>query len=295
MSNRTRRLVLETAERLDYRPNSAARALTTGKTANVGIVVPDTANPFFPSLIKGIQARARESGRLVFLADTDEDPRTEAHLVEQLAGRVDGMILCSPRMGTRELLDFATKVPIVMVNRQLEGVASVLFDDASGISRSISHLSSLGHRRIAWLGGPEKSFSHAQRGRAIYDCAGRAGVDLVDLVDLGNFSPQFGSGIAGADVVLASGASAVVAYNDLLALGSAQPPLFPRDRGPRRAERGRQRRHRLRLDGQPCPHHCLPARSERRASGTRPALGPARGSGKAEGTPHHGLYSPART
>lgn len=58
MSNRTRRLVLETAERLNYRPNSAARTLTTGKTANVGIVVPDTANPFFPSLIKGIQARA---------------------------------------------------------------------------------------------------------------------------------------------------------------------------------------------------------------------------------------------
>lgn len=213
---RTRQLVLEAAERLNYRPNSAARTLTTGRSENVGIVVPDMANPFFPGLVKGMQARAHEAGRLTFLADTDEDAEAELELVEQLSGQVGGMILCSPRMAADELIACAATVPVVLVNREVEGIASVNFDDPAGTSQSVSHLSALGHQRVAWVGGPAGSFSHLQRSRAMQDCTLAAGMDLVDL---GSFGPRFESGLAAADLVVASGASAVVAYNDLLALG----------------------------------------------------------------------------
>ena len=59
--------------------------------------MPDLANPFFPSVVKGVQARAREPDVAVFLADTDEDPAAEAGLVRALAKQVDGLVLCSPR------------------------------------------------------------------------------------------------------------------------------------------------------------------------------------------------------
>lgn len=92
----TRERVLRAAERLGYAPNRAARGLITGRTGNLGLIVPDLTNPFFPSVVKGVQAKAREADYAVFLADTDEDPAAEVGLVRALAKQVDGLILCSP-------------------------------------------------------------------------------------------------------------------------------------------------------------------------------------------------------
>jgi DNA-binding LacI/PurR family transcriptional regulator len=92
--DRVRRFATE----LGYSPNRADRGLITGRTGNLGLIVPDLANPFFPSVVKGIQARAREADYAIFLGDSDEDPAAEAHLVRVLSKQADGLILCSPRM-----------------------------------------------------------------------------------------------------------------------------------------------------------------------------------------------------
>src|SRR5689334_14244756 len=86
--------VRRAAEDRGYSPNRAGRGLITGRTGNLGLVGPDLANPFFPSVVKGIQARAHEADHSVFVADSDEDPQAEAHLARSLSKQVDGMVLC---------------------------------------------------------------------------------------------------------------------------------------------------------------------------------------------------------
>src|SRR5512138_792177 len=98
----TRRRVQQAATELGYHPNRAARGLITGRTGNLGLIVPDLTNPFFPGVVKGVQTRAREFDYAVFLADTDEDPTAEADVVRNLSKQVDGIILCSPRMSEEE-------------------------------------------------------------------------------------------------------------------------------------------------------------------------------------------------
>src|SRR5665811_2457560 len=89
--------VLETARGMGYRPNLAARGLITGHTGTIGLIVPDLENPFFASVTKGVQSRARSAGYAVIIADSDEDPSQEADLVRDMCKRVEGVVMCSPR------------------------------------------------------------------------------------------------------------------------------------------------------------------------------------------------------
>jgi DNA-binding LacI/PurR family transcriptional regulator len=212
----TRARVVQAAHDLGYSPNRAARGLITGRTGNLGLIVPDLANPFFPSVVKGIQARAREAGYTVFLADTDEDASVEAELVRALSKQVDGMVLCSPRMIEDELRSIAGDKPMVMLNRRVGRIPSVTVDNVGGMRQAVAHLTALGHRRIAYAGGPRSSWSNRERLRGLRAVAPSAGVQLVEI---GNFTPQFASGLAAADLVLAADVSAVIAYNDVMALG----------------------------------------------------------------------------
>src|SRR5215471_11133266 len=92
----TRDRVLAAAKELGYQPNPAARSLITGKTGNIGIVVPDLSNPFYPAVVRGIQLRAHQAGYSVFLADSNEDAAAEENLVHTMSKQVDGVIVCAP-------------------------------------------------------------------------------------------------------------------------------------------------------------------------------------------------------
>ena len=212
----TRARVLRAADELGYSPNRAARGLVTGRTGNLGIIVPDLANPFFPGVVKGMQARAREADYAVFLADTDEDPTVEADLVRVLGKQVDGIVLCSPRMSEEDLRALVGETPVVLLHRRVGRIPSVTVDNLDGMRQAVAHLSALGHRRVGYVGGPRTSWSHRERLRGLRTATGAAGVELVEI---GNVTPRFSGGVAAADLVLAAGVTAVVAYNDVVALG----------------------------------------------------------------------------
>ena len=216
VSPATRQRVKAVAERLGYQPNRAARGLITGRTGNLGLLVPDLANPFFSSVVKGVQARARALDYAVFLADADEDPDAEAGLVRALAKQVDGMVLSSPRMTEADLRSVSGETTLVLINRRVPGFPAVTFDNAGGMRQAVGHLQALGHTRMAWVGGPRNSWSDRERRRALRAAASAAGIELVDV---GGVAPQFSGGVAAADLVVAAGVTAVVAYNDLVALG----------------------------------------------------------------------------
>ena len=212
----TRARVQVAAEALGYEPNRAARGLITGRTGNIGLVVPDLANPFFPSVVKGVQARARAADLAVFLGDTDEDPAAEVALIRALSKQVDGLILCSPRATEAELVTFAQESHVVLVNRLVEGVPAVTFDNEGGMRQAVAHLVALGHRQVAWVGGPEASWSSAHRFMGLSAAARDSGAELIEV---GHFAPTYDGGMAAADQAVATGATAVVTYNDLVAIG----------------------------------------------------------------------------
>ena len=211
--------VLRAADDLGYRPPGDEHA-PARRTRRLGVIVPDMENPFFSGVVKGIQQRARASGVTVLVADADEDSQVEAELVEHLTPDVDGFVLCSPRMSDRALASLAARSggpAVLLMNRDAPGLRCLTVDNVDGVRQALEHLHALGHRRIAYAGGPTDSWSDRERRRGL--AAVVASRPDVDLVDLGHFPAVFAGGVAAADLVTASGATAVLAYNDLVALG----------------------------------------------------------------------------
>lgn len=211
-----RQKVLRAAEQLGYRPNRAARGLTTGRTGNLGLIVPDLANPFFPGVVKGVQARAREADFAVFVADTDEDVSAEGGLARNLVKQVDGLVLCSTRMSEQEVRALSGEITVALLHRRVGDVPAVTVDNADGMRQALAHLAALGHRRIGYVAGPANAWSNLERLRGL---RATAAAEEIELVEFGSFAPYYESGIAAADLVLAAGVTAVIAYNDLMALG----------------------------------------------------------------------------
>ena len=208
--------VLAVANDLGYRPRRRGGAAIRGWMAKIGVIVPDLGNPFFPSILKGAQARAREFDCAVFLADVDESPRLELDMIRAMANRVDGIVLCSSRLSTDDLEALVPSTKFVLLNRRVRSVPSVLFDNAGGMRQAIEHLVALGHRRIGYVSGPANSWSNKERQRGLRLASRAAGVEVIEF---GPFAPRFGAGQQAADLALAERVTAIVAYNDLMALG----------------------------------------------------------------------------
>jgi DNA-binding LacI/PurR family transcriptional regulator len=216
VSGPTRDRVLAAAKELSYQPNLAARSLITGRTGNLGIVVSDLSNPFYTGVLQGVQARARQSGYAVFFADGEEDPASEQALVRAMARQVDGIIMCAPFASDAQLQALTEVTSLVLLNRRLGNIPAVVMDSAGGIRQVLDHLGALGHRRCAYLNGPSRSWSNRERRRGLRTAAAR---NRIEVVHFGPFEPNFDGGVQAADLALAGGVTAIMAYNDLMALG----------------------------------------------------------------------------
>lgn len=212
----TRARVLAVANELGYRPSPAARSLITGRTGNIGIVVPDLGNPFFTGVLKSVQGRAREAGYAVLVGDSDEDAALEEELVRMMAKQVDGVLLCSPGIKDSQIMALAEHSSLTLLNRRVRGIGAALMDSASGMRELVAHLADLGHRRCAYLAGPRSSWSNRERRRGLRAAARQHNIEIVEL---GPFPPRYESGVAAADGALGADATALIAYNDILALG----------------------------------------------------------------------------
>ncbi len=216
VSEQTRSRVLEVARALDFMPNRAARGLVTGRLGNIGVLVPDVANPFFGPIVAGIEEVAQERDLGVFLADSREDVDTEVLLVRRLGQQVDGVVVVASRMPDATLVGLAERVPIVLVNRVVPGLPAVAVDARQGMFDLMSELAGLGHRAVTYLDGPVRSWSGREKRAGLQDAATRLGVELHVR---GPYAPSFAAGRALTEEVLESGTRAVVAFDDLIAWG----------------------------------------------------------------------------
>lgn len=202
------------AARLGYVGNQAARALSTGRFGNIAVVVPDIANPFFPPLVRSLQSAAETADLAVFLGDSDESAEREAKLIARLAPQVEGFVLASPRLSEELIRELAASRPVVLVNRDLEGIPRVLIDSTGGMTEAVMLLKKLGHERLAYLAGPRDSWSDQQRREVLTSAA--SGL-TVEVIEVGR--PSYAAGRDSVSALVRSGATAAIAFDDVVSQG----------------------------------------------------------------------------
>jgi DNA-binding LacI/PurR family transcriptional regulator len=213
---RTREHVQAIAREVGYQPNRLAQALHTGRTRMLAVLVPDITNPHNFGLVRGAEAQARAAGSTLVIADTQGAPELEVAHLDRLASSVDGFVLAASRLQDEELRTLAGRSPVVLFNRRVTGLASLVTDSADGSRQIVEHLVALGHRSLAYLTGPAGGWSDSARWRALSEHARAAGVRIVRC---GPFAPTLDGGPAAADVGMSTGATALIAFNDLMAIG----------------------------------------------------------------------------
>jgi LacI family transcriptional regulator len=211
----TLRKILAAAQELGYEAPTARLVEEQGSTT-VGVVVPDVANPVFGAFVKAAQGEGWHYRQTVLLVDTDFSADREREAIAHLRDRVDGLVVCSPRLDAEDVLDLCGRVPVVLVNREAAGADSIVADATDGLRQTVDYLVALGHRRIAYVQGSARSWSNAQRVAIVRELTRQAGVELQVL---GSQAETVEGGTAAAASVVAFGASAAIAHNDLVALG----------------------------------------------------------------------------
>ena len=215
VSGETRRRVEAAAVELGYEPHPVARSLARGRTANLGIVVPDIANSFSAVIAKAVQSEARAAGYALFIAGTDRRPDEEFRLARAMAAQVDGLLMMSPRMPDELFAQIVAAAPVAVINRLVDGCPAALITAADGMHQAVEHLHALGHRRLVYLAGTP-AYSNPPRLEAFRAASAERDTDgIVIALD----DSRFSAGVRAADLVIASGATAVIAYNDEIAVG----------------------------------------------------------------------------
>ncbi|MBI5564673.1 MAG: LacI family DNA-binding transcriptional regulator [Chloroflexi bacterium] len=225
VADETRQRVEAAMEELHYRPNALARSLRRGQTHTLGLILPDSSNPFFAEIGHSIEAAAFEQGYSVVLCNTEGDLAKEALYVDVLSKKqVDGIIFVAAGEQTdslRALLHH--KLPVVVVDRDLPDVEidAVLTDNRQGGYLATKHLIDLGHTRIGCIAGPSHLTPSAQRVIGYRDALTEAGLPIVDdLITRGDFHPESGYLAARSLLDGPTAPTAIFACNDLMALGA---------------------------------------------------------------------------
>ena len=211
ISAETRKRVLQRMKELNYQPNPAARALVTGRTNLIGLVVPDLVHPFFAQVAKGISARLRSQEYSLVIASSEDDPNLERKEVDQmLARRVDALILASTQSSGENVRRIeARSVPYVLLDRKVAGVSAnfVGIDDVVAGSIATEHLIEIGCKTIAHLGGSEVSTA-VDRQIGYSNALAKHGLSLG-----GEYIAKYGSGDDSGDSAGYSGMKRLLALN----------------------------------------------------------------------------------
>ncbi|NEE02345.1 LacI family DNA-binding transcriptional regulator [Phytoactinopolyspora halotolerans] len=239
VSARTSERIHEVAARMGYQPNPLAKYLPTGRTETVVLIVSDIANPVYSPMIRGAEQAAAQAGYTLVLSDIDESPDRERDVMQKLLRTVDGFALATSRLSDAAIRTIARQRPMVTMNRVTQQVPSVVPDNDQGMRAAATHLADLGHGRVTYISGPATSWANVVRWRALRAVGEQLGMKIRRI---GPYAPTVAGGWAAAADLLkpaprtrtgrgsagpaagrtATATTAVIAYNDLLAIGAMQ-------------------------------------------------------------------------
>jgi LacI family transcriptional regulator len=220
-----RQRVLAAMQELHYRPNAVARSLRQGRTQTIGLILPDSSNPFFAEIGRSIEDAAFQQGFSVILGNTQGDTKRENMYVDVFSKKqVDGILFVATG-DHADSLQFLQRreMPVVVVNRNLNGidVDQVFTDNHQGGYQATRHLIDLGHRRIACIAGPSDLTLGADRVVGYSQALEEASLAYdAALVMAGDYQPASGYAVTERLLALAAPPTALFACNDLMAIGA---------------------------------------------------------------------------
>lgn len=223
VGKKTRERVLQVMEALNYKPSVVASALTGKRTSTIGFLLPDLANPFVAEMARRVEDRAHERGYNLVICSTDFDKEKEASYVSLLNQKsVDGFILAGGFKNTdviAGLIDEQIPVALLTVSHPSLSVNSVKVDDFIGGYEVVSHLITLGHKKIAVIAEDAESSEERVRGykQALQD----KGIDVDEsLIAISDSSTEDAERLAGGFLEASEPPTAIFGCNDLLAIGA---------------------------------------------------------------------------
>lgn len=226
VSEDNRKKILELLEKSGYQPNEVARSLKRKTTRVIGVMVPDVTNPFFSSIIKGIEEILTESDYSMLLCNSNEDEEKERELREVLIERqIAGLILGTVSTDTDYIQRYRNQgIPIVFVDNMpkiAEEFDFVAIDNCKASKRLLSHLVKGGHKRIAIINGPLKETSAQEIFNGYKEILSENGLEMVpDYIEQGDFLIDSGYTSMKRILELKNRPSAVLAANDSMAYGA---------------------------------------------------------------------------
>ncbi len=217
----TRMRVLESIRVLGYRPNAAARALKIGVTELIGLVMPDSTNPFFAEYARAIEKAAAAKGLSTILVNSARDTTHEQELVHKLISRqVDGLLLAAADDDPELSGAVESNIPVVLLNRAgpMEGIWSVgvNFHEASRVA--VNHLIGHGHRRIGLISGFTDGSITSERERGWRDALRTAGLP-VGPMECDDFTREGGYHAGRRLLELSERPTAIYVVSDIQAVG----------------------------------------------------------------------------
>lgn len=221
----TARKVWRAAAQLNYYPNSHARALVSGRSRLLGLIVSDITNPFFPELIRSFEALATQHQYDLILTSTDyQTPRMTGCLRRMLERKVDGVAIMTSEMDAGLIKELSRRgVPLVFMDVGQVGprMSHVLIDYANGVRQVVDHIVELGHKRVAFISGPLDLHSARTRRQAFIDGMRSHALNPDPrLVREGTHTAEGGQHAMTALLRVAKRPTAVVCSNDWTAIGA---------------------------------------------------------------------------
>ena len=217
--------VAAAVERLGYSPNPMARGLAGGRTLSIGVLAQTISSPFYGEALHGIEDELERSGYIpLFVSGHWQEAEERKALDALLSRRVDGVIVLAGRLANSALQDYAKKLPMVVVGRDVKAgrIFSLRFDNRAGALLATRHLIESGHTRIAYIGGDRDHDDALEREEGYREAHERAGL-AVDpaLLMAGDYSEA--SGLLAASRLVDSRAAftAIFAANDQMAIGAS--------------------------------------------------------------------------
>ena len=208
--------IQQIAEELGYRTAPLVVSPQRNATSLVSVLVSDITNPVFFAIIRGAESIATQNGYTMVLSDSQESAKLEREALDRALTLVDGIVLGSSRMSDSAIRATAQRKPLVLLNRVVTDVPSVVADNHHGMQMAVEHLVGLGHESISYLGGPEASWVDGTRWAALRTVAADSEVRVRRI---GPLTPTVMGAGAAIEEFLAHPTTAVIAYNDLLAIG----------------------------------------------------------------------------
>lgn len=218
-----RKRVEQVANLLQYSPHHAARSLSSRRTNTIGVVLPDLHGEFFSELIRGIDQVVRERSLHLLVSSHHGNPEEQGEALRAMRGRVDGLLVMSPFAGCSASLDqnLGHTMPAVLINSDApaDHHPSLCVDNYGGALVLMQHLIDAGHRRIAFIAGPDDNFDARERMRGYLDAlADRLPAEQPWILP-GAFDEASGNRAGLELLASARRPDAVFAANDMMALG----------------------------------------------------------------------------